>query len=61
MVNVSHNADNRRTFHHQAFVFLILFQKLFDYIHDLLLLLTDTVEFHCDLFCRIIIQSPDLP
>ena len=55
MVNVSHNADNRRTFHHQAFIFLILFQEFFDYIHDLFLL-TQNIKFHCDLFSSIVIN-----
>ena len=52
MINVSHNADNRWTCNHIFRIFLIFLEKFGDYI-NLLLRLTDIIEFQSDLFCRI--------
>ena len=55
MVNMTHNTYNRRTFYHKAFVFFILFQKFFDHIYNFFFL-TENIEFHCDLFCCLVIN-----
>ena len=52
MVYMSHDADYRRSGYEIFLVFLILFQKFFDHI-DFYFLLTDTVEFKCNLFCLV--------
>ena len=63
MVNVSHDADNRRSGNHILLVLLILLQKLLDHI-DLDFLLTDDVVFNGDalrfLIGDLLIQRHDL-
>ena len=54
MVNMTHNADNRRTFFHCCFILAFLFQQFCNHIY-LFLHLTDAVELQCNLFsCSII-------
>ena len=50
MVNVSHDTDNRRTFHHRCFIFFLFFEKLFDHINHFFFF-TENFKFHCDFFC----------
>ena len=55
VVNMTHNAHYRRTFLHLLLIFVFLFQKLFDDVHDFLFLAQDVI-FQCDLLCRFIIN-----
>ena len=55
MVNVTHNTDYRRTFLHFLFVLFVFLQKFFDYIYNFFLL-TQDIEFQCDLFCCLVID-----
>ena len=49
MVNVTHDTDNRRSFHQILLVLLVLLQELLDHI-DLDFLLTEDVIFHRNVF-----------
>ena len=50
MVNMAHNADNRRSGNHIFLIFLIFLQKLCNYIY-LFFLLAENLVLHSDLFC----------
>ena len=50
MVNVTHNADYRRSWHQCGSVFLFLFQKFLDHIHFFFLLCND-IKLQSDLLC----------
>ena len=50
MVNVTHNADNRRSGNHCGFVFLFFFQKFFDNIYFFFRFCNDIVV-KCDFLC----------
>ena len=49
MIYMAHDTDDRRTFYHQAFIFLVLFQKFLNHIDDFFLF-AENVKFHRDLF-----------
>ena len=53
MIDVTHNADYRRTLLHLGFVFLFLLQKLCNYIY-LLFELNKDIVLKCDLLCLFI-------
>ena len=55
VIDVAHNTDDRRTFYHQAFVLFLLFQKFFNYVHNLFFF-TEHIKLHSDLFRRIIVD-----
>ena len=55
VVNVSHNADYRRTFLHFLFVFFVFFQKFFDHI-DYFFFFTEHIEFQSDFFSCLVIN-----
>ena len=50
VVNMAHNADNRRSGNHILLVFLILLQKLGNYVY-LFFLLAENLILHSNLFC----------
>ena len=52
MVYMSHDAYNRRPFHHQAFIFFVLFQEFLNDIHNFFFL-AENVKVHCNLFCSV--------
>ena len=58
MIDMTHNADNRRTGYHVLLILFFLFQKFLDDV-NLDLFLTEYVKLHRDLFCLLVIYSPD--
>ena len=55
MVNMPHNADNRRSCNHRLLCLLFFLQQLLDHI-DLHLMLCDAVVIHSDLFRKIVLD-----
>ena len=55
MVNVTHDADYRRTLLHLALVLLVLLKQLFYYVYDFFLL-AENIEFQSDTFCGLVID-----
>ena len=55
MVNVTHNADYRRSGNHIFLILFILTQQFLDYI-DFLLFLAENIILHSDLFCLLVVD-----